>query len=187
MITDDPFAAWQADRYDTELRRLGNVPARYANAVSDNPHVLAWVESALLGGDRWLLLRGPTGTGKSFQAYAAARTILAAGGVDTGGGTEAEILASLRPPRDDAEARLEQLAGADVLLIDDLGAAKVTEWTEEILYRLLNRRYEAMLPCLLTSNLPTDQLREHVGDRIASRVAEAADVVVLNGPDRRRA
>lgn len=185
---DDGPGSWRADRYDVNLQQLDTIPARFRDAITEHPLVLGWIDQALLGGHRWLRLEGPTGTGKTHQAYAALRMILAAGELNSAGGAEAEIVGGIRRlwPSLEAEERLDLYANVDVLLIDDLGASKASEWTEEVLYRLLNRRYEAMLPCLITSNLPTDLLRVHVGDRVASRISEAADVVVLDGPDRRR-
>ncbi|GHI91641.1 hypothetical protein TPA0905_11120 [Streptomyces olivaceus] len=43
-----------------------------------------------------------------------------------------------------------------------------------------------MLPTLITTNLPMEQLRATLGDRVASRLAEMTDRVILEGPDRRR-
>lgn len=78
------------------------------------------------------------------------------------------------------------LARCPLLLLDDLGAAKTSEWTEELTYRLINHRYEHMLPTLITTNLPTAELRTALGDRVASRLAEMTERVILTGPDRRR-
>jgi DNA replication protein DnaC len=57
---------------------------------------------------------------------------------------------------------------------------------EEITYRLINGRYEAMRPSIFVSNLPTEDFKSAVGDRIASRLAETCVRVALTGPDRRR-
>lgn len=86
----------------------------------------------------------------------------------------------------DAERDLATLSTCPLLILDDLGAAKQSEWTEEITYRLINRRYTDLLPTLLTTNLPTAALRDAVGDRVASRLAEMTTTVVLTGADRRR-
>ncbi|CAL9508521.1 hypothetical protein SUDANB151_03563 [Streptomyces sp. enrichment culture] len=43
-----------------------------------------------------------------------------------------------------------------------------------------------MLPTLITTNLPTADLRSALGDRVASRLAEMTERVILTGPDRRR-
>ncbi len=43
-----------------------------------------------------------------------------------------------------------------------------------------------MLPTLITTNLPMEQLRVTLGDRVASRLAEMTERVILDGLDRRR-
>ncbi|GHB22485.1 hypothetical protein GCM10010346_52710 [Streptomyces chryseus] len=43
-----------------------------------------------------------------------------------------------------------------------------------------------MLPTLITTNLPTAEFRTALGDRVASRLAEMTERVILTGPDRRR-
>ena len=135
-----------------------------------------------------LLILRPTGTGKTHQAVGAIRT-LAASGVTVGwyADTAPGLFASLRP-RDgvDGEAEYRKISTAQLLLLDDLVAAKASEWTEEILFRLVNDRYEAMLPGLYTSNVPAAELRNALGARIASRLAEMCQQVALRGEDRRR-
>ena len=92
---------------------------------------------------------------------------LAAKGITTGwhADTAPGLLASLRPREGtDTEAEYRKIAAVPLLLLDDLGTAKASEWTEEILYRLVNDRYTAMLPGLFTSNIPAPQLRGALGD-----------------------
>ncbi|MBO0518224.1 ATP-binding protein, partial [Streptomyces beijiangensis] len=57
---------------------------------------------------------------------------------------------------------------------------------EEITYRLINRRYNLMLPTLITSNLAMRDLRGHLGDRVASRLAEMTTRVTFEPVDHRR-
>lgn len=72
-----------------------------------------------------------------------------------------------------------------LLILDDLGAEKPTEWVNETIYRIINRYYEEMIPMVITSNYNLDQLAGKVGDRIASRIAEMCEVVKLSGNDLR--
>ncbi|MFB9399100.1 ATP-binding protein [Streptomyces echinatus] len=93
----------------------------------------------------------------------------------------------MRPRRDfDNERDLQSLTRCPPLLQDDLGAAKTSEWTEELTYRLINHRYEHLRPTLITSNLTTDALRAALGDRVSSRLAQMTERVTLDGGDRRR-
>ncbi len=82
---------------------------------------------------------------------------------------------------------MDRYRHAGVLLLDDLGTAKGSEWVEEVTYRLVTHRYDAMRPTIHVTNLGPDELRDVLGDRIASRLSETCTRVVLSGPDRRRA
>lgn len=176
------------------------IPPRYQGAMADHPRVTAWVAETTAasrpgpGGTRGiatgpsLLIAGPTGTGKTHQAYGAVRALLAAGvRLRWEATTAADLYAAQRPQQaNDAERQLWTLARCPLLLLDDLGAAKQSPWTEELTYRLVNHRYNQLLPTLITTNLPVAELRDAVGDRVASRLAEMTDRVILTGCDRRR-
>ncbi|MEU4999694.1 ATP-binding protein [Streptomyces sp. NPDC021622] len=176
------------------------IPRRYRDALADHAHVSAWVEEIASAGRPGpggapgiaygpsLLIAGPTGTGKTYQAYGAIRSLLGAGvRLRWEAITTAELHATLRPRQGhDGERRFQELARSPLLLLDDLGAAKATEWTEELAYRLIDHRYVHELPTLITTNLPIADLRTAVGDRVASRLAEMTRRVILDGPDRRR-
>jgi DNA replication protein DnaC len=184
---------------EAEHRCIERFPQRYRHAVTEHPQVLAWVEQfhADPANAPSLLLLGPTGTGKSYQGYATVRAATAIALPTRVGSftaprwqalTFADMCASLRPRgRDyDPEAVLERYRTLELLFLDDLGAGKLTEFTEESTYRLLNGRYSDMRPSIFTSNLAVAQLKDAIGDRIASRLAETCTRVVLDGPDRRR-
>ncbi|MFJ9037921.1 ATP-binding protein [Streptomyces sp. NPDC102406] len=165
------------------------VPRRYLSA-RPNPVAAAWAQAVVANPDdtRSLLVVGPTGTGKTHYAYAVLRAI-AETGAATGWAayTAADLYAQLRPRAGrDSEATFESIAGSDVLFVDDLAAAKLTEWTEEVTYRLINHRYEQCRPAIFTSNVPPTQLRDVLGERIASRLTEMCERVALKGDDRRK-
>ncbi|MEV4708872.1 ATP-binding protein [Actinoplanes sp. NPDC049316] len=165
-------------------------PARFRHAHADDPQVLAWIQQAAADPDSGpsLLLIGPTGTGKTHQAYGALRALAPElAGRDWLAIREADLFGSLRPRPDlNLEAELRQYRQASLLLLDDIGVAKLSEWTEEITYRVLDGRYLDMKPTIITTNLTPDELRDTLGDRIASRLAQTCTIVVLDGPDRRR-
>lgn len=176
------------------------IPARYRSALADHPAITAWVGEIAragrpgpagapgIGTGPSLLIAGPTGTGKTHQAYGAIRALLtAAVRLRWEATTAADLYAAQRPQHGhDAERHLQALARCPLLLLDDLGAAKQSPWTEELTYRLVNHRYNHLLPTLVTTNLPVADLREAVGDRVASRLAEMTQRVILTGRDRRR-
>jgi DNA replication protein DnaC len=136
-----------------------------------------------------LLLLGPTGVGKTHAAYGALRRYVDAGGTASVViETAADLYAALRPrPGVDSEDVFNGYAKAPVLFIDDLGAAKSSEWVEEINYRLINYRWNHQLATLITSNVPIRELGGYLGDRVASRLTGMCSTVVLKGQDRRKA
>lgn len=136
-------------------------------------------------GGRNLVLTGATGTGKTHAAVAAARVAF-----DEGAHVEfvpvVELLDRLRPGGPDGV--LDDLFGVDVLVLDDLGAERPTDWTLERLYAVVNRRWMEERPTIATTNLDLPgPLAEAIGERTYSRLVGSGSVVLqLGGPDRRR-
>ncbi|WNI19144.1 LAGLIDADG family homing endonuclease [Actinacidiphila sp. ITFR-21] len=134
-------------------------------------------------------------THNTHQAYGALRRIAESGPdrFEMIAMTAPDMYGLLRPGGSDrgAEAELKRLCKIPLLLLDDLGTEKISEWTEEATYRLLNDRYNECRPLIVTSNFPTrsdvgEDLSDRLGGRIASRLSELTTVVVLEGPDLRR-
>jgi DNA replication protein DnaC len=64
------------------------------------------------------------------------------------------------------------------LILDDIGSMKPTEWVLDILYLIINNRYENMLTTVFTSNLDLSELAEKLGDnRITSRIARMGKII----------
>ena len=193
-IADDPEPF-------SPLDALSGMPPRYQGAVADHPQVLTWardvaeVAVAPSPGARRqvttgpsLLMAGVVGAGKTHQAYGAVRLLVQSGiGVRWRATTAADLYADLRPrPGVDSERQLAAVSRVPLLIIDDLGAAKASEWVEEVTYRLINRRYNHMLPTLVTTNLAIKDLKAYLGDRVTSRLAQMTTRVEFEPVDRRR-
>lgn len=145
---------------------------------------------------RNLLLLGPVGTGKTHAAVAAARVLYFGKKEVVAFWPVVELLDGLRP--EGREGALQEAMTAPVLILDDLGAEKPTEWTAERLYAVVNRRWLEQRPTIATSNLPATRktapkdhegptLDEALGPRMFSRLVGSGAVIVrLSGPDRRR-
>ncbi|MEU3287812.1 ATP-binding protein [Streptomyces longwoodensis] len=165
------------------------VPRRYAD-VRPSGEATRWATSVAAAPRTTpsLLILGPTGTGKTHLAYGALRAVAETGLRMTWRAfTEPDLFAHLRPSvgRDDEQA-LRDVAAVDLLFIDDLGVAKLSEWTEEITYRIVNYRYEQCLPGIYTSNVAPKDLSAAIGGRIASRLTEMCERVSLKGADLRK-
>lgn len=133
-----------------------------------------------------LVLIGDVGTGKTHAALAAARHRWIEHGDDVMFRPVVELLDQLRPGSTD-EGVLAEAMSVDVLVLDDVGAERPTDWTAERLFAIVNRRWMERLPIIATSNLDPAALRPALGDRTYSRlVLSGAKVLGVGGDDRRR-
>jgi DNA replication protein DnaC len=80
---------------------------------------------------------------------------------------------------------IEKYASTPFLILDDLGTEKTTDWALQTLFIIINRRYNAELPTVITSNLALALLADILGERIASRINGMCLYVELDGKDRR--
>ncbi|MEU2236129.1 ATP-binding protein [Streptomyces vietnamensis] len=191
-------------RAEWNLKRWAAVtPFRYQNATCTHPELQAWADKVATDPRTagFLLLTGSFGTGKTHESYGALRRIADAGldRYEVIAITAPDMYALMRPGGSErgTEYEVKRLKKIPLLLIDDLGTEKVSEFTEEATYRLLNERYNESLPTLITSNLPADSrdrngvkqgpdLIEKLGERIADRLREITRIVPMDGPSRRR-
>lgn len=72
-----------------------------------------------------------------------------------------------------------------LVVLDDLGREKASDWTAEVLYVLINARYEESLPTLVTTNLTREELASSGYWPVISRLAEDGLLVEVRAPDRR--
>lgn len=64
---------------------------------------------------------------------------------------------------------------AAALFIDDVEVMKLSDWLHEELYRIFDYRYQERMPTLVATNLSTEELRSHLGDRIARRIIDMTE------------
>lgn len=164
-------------------------PARYRDATVDDLDgpAAAAVADWRTDPTRNLLLLGDVGVGKTHAAMAAARLAVDQGW-DVVFHPVVELLDLLRPGGpDDA---LPRAVDAGLLVLDDVGAERPSDWTAERLYLLVNRRWLEHRPVVATSNLDAaggqGPLVDAVGARLYSRLVHGAVIARLGGGDRRR-
>src|ERR1700758_5340364 len=162
--------------------------------------------------EKGLLLMGPSGGGKTHLAVAALKELIQRGH----GGLFCdyrellkEIQASYNPASESTEMRiLEPIRTAEILVLDDLGANKPSDWVRDIVAVVLNARYNENRTTIITTNyldnpvsegeatrLPSgklvpptreDSLEQRIGTRIRSRLFEMCRTVEIYAPDFRR-
>lgn len=134
-----------------------------------------------------LVLWGPTGTGKTHFAVACLRNWLARGG--TGAYLSMpDAVDRMRGDFGEAAAQvLEAVGSAGLLVLDDLGAERRTDYTLEAAYRLINQRLMSGLPAVATTNYSPDDLAARYGgvegERIVSRLAGLGEWIEVQGRD----
>ena len=84
-----------------------------------------------------------------------------------------------------SETILDEHSNVGVLFLDDMGTEKPTEWAEQTLYLLIDRRYNNLRKTVISSNLTLDYLAKRLNDRISSRIAGMCEVLKMEGKDRR--
>jgi DNA replication protein DnaC len=189
----EPFDpdAWLLEQTEAALR--DTVPGRFANAIVDHQVVAEWVARFVAD---WraapsLLLAGEPGTGKTHLAFAALRAVALDAAqrrqpVRFRVVTHPHLNHQLRPKADTThEHVLERYETVDLLLLDDIGAGRQTDWTADGLYRLVDHRWSTPLPSIYTTNLSPEDLAEAVSPRVVSRIFDGMRVH-LRGADRRR-
>ena len=94
-----------------------------------------------------------------------------------------------RPVDSDEESTAEYLAGLRqnpcLLVLDDLGREKASDWTGEAIYVVVNARYESKLPTIVTTNLTGAELAASPYWPVISRLAEDGELVRIEAPDHR--
>lgn len=137
-----------------------------------------------------LLLWGDVGTGKSFLAACIANELLEKG-VPVLMTNFSKILNQMGAMYSDERYRyIASFNRFSLLIIDDLGIERNTEYALEQVYAVVDERYKAGLPLIITTNLTISQLRnpEDVAHaRIYSRILEMCTPVHVPGLDRRTA
>jgi len=90
-----------------------------------------------------------------------------------------------RPDQPFTEAIHELRSRPATVVLDDLGREKASDWTAEVIYVLVNDRYEAMLPTIVTTNLSREELASSGYWPAISRLAEDGTLIEVKAPDHR--
>lgn len=123
--------------------------------------------------NRWLVLMGAPGTGKTHLAAAIANHRLAVGS-SVFFAVVPDLLDHLRSafaPSSEVpyNEMFETIREVELLVLDDLGAQNSTAWATEKLFQLINHRYNYRMPTVITTNV---QAFQRLDERIASRLSD---------------
>ena len=190
--------------------RDARIPPRYQRCTLDNfltyqnEELLRAVESARRFSDAFpvvqkgLMLIGPPGIGKTHIAVSVLRHVVRRTGArglyyDTRALLK-DIRNTYNPVTHTAEMDvIRPVMDAELVVLDDLGAERLTDWVEETMSLIVNTRYNERRPTIFTSNyedIPAEQaemnsLIVRVGFRLHSRLKEMCEFLEYDGPDYR--
>lgn len=134
-----------------------------------------------------LFFYGETGTGKSYAAICIANALLDKGR-EVLVTSPMRLLGYLQDKDADAAAMAKRISRADLLVLDDLGAERDTSFAMEQVYNLIDARYRARKPMVVTSNESSDRLKNEANlrkNRIFNRVVGCCRCVLVKGKDYR--
>ena len=144
-----------------------------------------------------LLLEGQPGVGKTHLAVAVLKQVIQSSGARGVFYDTRELLRVIRSTYDPSIRTTEldvlrPVMSADLLVLDDLGAEKTSEWVDETMNLIVNTRYNERRLTIFTSNyqdIPDDtdpnSLLFRIGFRMRSRLHEMCEFLVLDGADYR--
>jgi len=136
-------------------------------------------------GGKGIMFLGGVGRGKTHLAGAIARYIIEKHHVPVIFKSYATLLDDVRKNYDGDKNELNRICDTPLLIIDDLGQEKQTEWQKETTFKIVNSRYETLSPIVITSNCTVMELRDNVGEAVFSRLFEMCDRVKMSGKDYR--
>lgn len=145
----------------------------------------AWAEALTLDTDRGLSFFGEFGSGKTHLAIAALRlaiqrTLVAGKYVSAG-----DLVGQVRSGQGINWTPVSDAIRAELFVLDDLGMEAGTDFTREVVARVLFGRYEAARPTIITSNHGPKGITRLFGGGITSRLHEMTDTIVLKASDYR--
>lgn len=149
--------------------------------------VTQWIKASLSGTVENLILLGPTGSGKSHIAAAAAKAHTQKG-IDARWVKSSAFVDEVRDSWSKKESHEHNVymryAKAGLLVIDEVGQRDRTENAQELLGELAYHRFKRG-PTIITSNLTEEALEQHLGDRAADRLLSGALIINCNWPSYR--
>lgn len=219
----------RARQHEYRLKKAG-LPERYWGVSFDNfettglnrsvAHALmmsqAFVKDYATQGGTGLLFTGTVGTGKTHLAIAILRAVSLQYGASTRFVDFRELLKRMQATFGSnktitEEEVLRPILDAELVALDELGAARVTDWTFDVVEHVINTRYNANKRTILTTNLPNkpagwtpqrnasggsyaerlgaitavETLGDRIGARMFSRVQQMCVALEVNGDDYR--
>lgn len=164
---------WNFEKDDGESSQIITVAKNYVKNFSK-----------MLEDGKGLLLFGTVGNGKTFAAACIANAL-----IDKGYPCMMTRFSDIAKGIFDGKFTCHDFNKYALLVLDDLAAERKTEYMQEIVFDVIDSRYRAGLPLIVTSNLTADAIKNPADiayQRIFSRLLEMCVPIEVKGEDRRR-
>lgn len=135
-----------------------------------------------------LLLYGSIGKGKTYAACEVANALIDKG-YPVLVTNFARLTNTIQGKFEGKQEYIDSLNQFQLLVIDDLGAERKSEYMQEIVYNIIDSRYRAGLPFIITTNMTIEEIKTptDIGNaRIYDRIIERCFPIEVNGKNRRR-
>lgn len=146
-----------------ENKRMIMAMQRYVNDFEKNKNIS-------------ILLTGKVGTGKTAICYWTLKQLLKKGykaELITINNIFSNIKSTYNPTAIDTEkSYIDKLTRLDLLIIDDIGTEKMSDWSYPILYQIINSRYENLKATIFNSNIEVKEFYKYWDERFVSRIIE---------------
>jgi DNA replication protein DnaC len=159
-----------------------------AEAIPEQAKALAKAKNYATNFDRvvelgaGLIFSGKPGTGKTHLACAVANHVMATYGKRALFLTVFDVFQRIKDTYGGGSASEMQIMAAicapDLLILDEVGVQMGTKFEEVILTEIINKRYAAMAPTIILTNLDAKELRDYLGERIVDRFTEGGGALV---------
>ena len=182
-------------RIESLFQRAG-IPQRFqkrtfGNYTATNEGQIKALRNAKAYSDSWkevlehgtcLIFSGQAGTGKTHLACAIANSLIGQG-VSSLFTTVSDAMRSIKRTYGSDSTMSEGQAIAafvdpQLLILDEVGGSKGTDYEMQLMFDIINKRYENSRPTIIMTNLDPIALREHLGERITDRLREGGGKLI---------
>lgn len=174
---DSEMQKWTFEQDDQSNKRLSEIARRYVDKFPE-----------MRKQGKGLILYGGVGTGKSFISACIANALIEKGYACMMTNI-ARLTNTLQGMFEGRQEYIDGLDRFDLLIIDDLGSERETEYMAEVVQNIIDSRYRCGKPLIVTTNMSGDDLK-HPADlrkqRTFSRLYEMCFPVEVKGEDRRK-